>query len=229
MGGVNVKNTMIEGLLQMVAPHPCFGCGKIGTPICANCKYNITSEPFVGCVLCGKPNRGGICRLHTTAITQAWVVGQRQDTLRSIIDAYKFHYMKSAAKQLAEILHESLPLFPADTVIVPIPTVAAHIRERGFDHIDVLARHFAYLRGYQIERVLRRHSFATQHRLDRKQRQNEAKNAFTVLESVKSDVPYLVVDDIITTGSTVSAAATALVESGAKGILVAALAYQPLD
>jgi len=231
MGGINVKITMIEALLQKVAPHLCFGCGKMGTPLCDNCKYNITSEPFLGCILCGKLSPEGLCAQHDVPICKAWVVGERHTVLRRVIDAYKFENVKAASNVLVDLLDSRLPLLPADTIIVPIPTAPSHIRQRGYDHIDILARLLAKRRKMPITHILQRSSSATQHRLNKAERQSEASGAFFVSEAtgVNPDTPLLLVDDIITTGSTISSAAQVLAAAGAKTIFVATVAYQPLD
>jgi len=231
MGGVNVKNTMIEALMQKVAPHLCFGCGKMGTPLCDNCKNNITTEPFYGCILCGNVSPEGICAQHDVPICKAWVVSQRLTVLKRVIDAYKFENVKAAASVLTELMDASLPLLPANTVLVPIPTAASHIRQRGYDHLDVLARLLSQTRDIPNTHLLIRSSSKTQHRLNKAERQKEAGEAFHINKalSVDENTPYLLLDDIVTTGSTITSAATVLANAGAKTIFVAALAYQPLD
>jgi ComF family protein len=231
MSGVNVKNTIIEALLLKVAPHLCFGCGKIGTPLCHNCKYNIVSEPFLGCVLCGNVSAEGICAQHDTPICKAWAVSKRLTVLKRVIDAYKFENVKAASQVLIDLMDDRLSLLPANTIIVPIPTASSHIRQRGYDHIDILARLLAKKRNMSIAYLLQRSSSATQHRLNKVERQHEAGNAFRVTEATAIDpnTPFLILDDIITTGSTISSAAKVLADAGAKTVFVVALAYQPLD
>jgi len=231
MGGLNVKNTMIEALLQKVAPHPCFGCAKMGTPLCDNCKYDIISEPFSGCVLCGNVAPEGICAQHDVPICKAWVVSERLTVLKRVIDAYKFEHVKAASDSLADLLDGRLPLLPENTVIVPIPTASSHIRQRGYDHIDILARLLAKRREVPVAYLLERSSNTTQHRLNKSERQQEASGAFQITKDVTidPDTPLLIIDDIITTGSTISSAAKALTNAGVKTVFVAALAYQPLD
>jgi ComF family protein len=231
MGGINVKNTMIEALLLKVAPHLCFGCGKTGTTLCHNCKYNITSELFLGCVLCGDISPEGICAQHDTPICKVWVVSKRLTVLKRVVDAYKFENVKAASRVLVDLMDTRLPLLPVGTVIVPIPTASSHIRQRGYDHIHILARLLAQKREMPIAHLLQRSSGVTQHRLNKAQRQQEADGAFYILETatINPDTPLLIIDDIITTGSTISSAAKVLANAGAKTIFVVALAYQPLD
>jgi ComF family protein len=231
MGGINVKNTMIEALMQKVAPHPCFGCGKIGTPLCHNCKNNITSEPFVGCFLCGKVSPEGLCAQHDVPICKAWIVSERRTVLRRVINAYKFENVKAASRTLTDLLDATLPLLPSNIVIVPVPTVSSHIRQRGYDHTDILAQLLSQAREMPVIHLLQRSSAKTQHQLNKRERQQEANSAFYVNSRVTLDIhtPLLVLDDIITTGSTVTSAAKVLANAGYTTIFVAALAYQPLD
>ena len=231
MGGINVKNTMIEALLQNIAPHPCFGCGKIGTPLCHNCKNNITTEPFVGCVLCGAISPEGLCAEHDVPICKAWVVSERRTVLKRVIDAYKFENVKVASSTLVKLLNDTLPLLPVDTVIVPIPTASSHVRQRGYDHLGVLARQLSGVREMPVVHLLQRSSAKTQHELNKLERQQEAEGAFHInkLPMIGISTPLLILDDIITTGSTVTSAAQVLANAGYKTIFVAALAYQPLD
>ena len=229
MGGLNVKNTMIQRVLEIIAPHPCSGCGKIGSILCEDCKYDIIHEPFWGCILCGRPNSYGICASHDSPVVRAYVVGQRSHALETILNQLKFQHVKAAALPLAQLLHTHLPLLPSNIVVVPIPTVRSHVRQRGYDQADLIARHFCQLRNYPIEKLLQRSSNTTQHIVGRVERQEQASQAFAL--NTTQDLTgriIVLVDDIITTGSTVTAAAHLLKNAGAT-VWVVALAYQPLD
>ncbi len=230
MGRQNVKNTIVELLMDIIAPHPCLGCGKVGSVLCAHCKYNIISEPFVGCIVCGIACKSGICTSHHSPIEKAFVVSERSGVLEKAINSLKFHNLKAAAKDLAVLLDESLPLLPANTIIVPIPTVSSHIRQRGYDQVELIARYFAELRELEIKNVLRRVGTDTQHKLGRPERELAAKRAFRLENGyeVPSNSPVLILDDIITTGSTVQQAAL-LLKPLSQHVWVGALAYQPLD
>ena len=227
MGGKNVKNTMVERVLEIVAPHPCFGCGKIGTPLCIDCKYDIIHDPFWGCIACGTPTAQGVCENHSHAIERAFVPGVRSAALEDTINGLKFQNVKAAAKEMALLLHYYLPLLPSSVRLVPVPTVRAHIRQRGYDQVELIVRHFATLRDLPIDKVLQRQTTATQHITGRSERFSQAEGAY-VAHGVEPGALYLVVDDVITTGATVQAAAKAILDAGGR-VWVAALAYQPLD
>lgn len=159
---------MIEVVLQYVAPHPCCGCGKTGSPLCLNCKYNITNEPFSGCFVCGVPKLRGVCMNHAIPVENARVVSIYTDILETLLHGLKFKYMKAASKTAAELLNESLPFYTKNTVVVSIPTLSSHIRQRGFDHVGLIAKHFAALRGLEYKPLLKRINKATQHHWDAK-------------------------------------------------------------
>jgi ComF family protein len=220
---------MIDKLLSAVAPHLCSGCGKIGTTFCNRCKYDIMDKPFFGCLLCGRALKAGICTSHETAYSQAWIVGERQGGLQRLIGGFKFQNMKASARSLAELLDERVPPLPASTVIVPIPTAPAHVRERGYDHMLLIALHFARLRGLPLSKVVGRSKMATQHHANRQTRIVQAQSAFQVAGKVSSEATYLLLDDIVTTGSTIAEASRVLKEAGANTIWVGAIARQPLD
>ncbi len=229
MGGVNVKITMTERVLQIVAPHPCSGCAKVGTILCHNCKYDIIHEPFLGCILCGKPQIDGICAHHDAPIEKALTVSSRTGALEVTINRLKFQNTKAAARALAELFVEFLPILPSGIQIVPIPTVRSHIRQRGYDQVDLIARRLAYLRELPINRALIRTTNDTQHLVGKEARQEQSLKAFSLNDKVSlKGVHVLLLDDIVTTGSTLLAAANLLHEAGAT-IWVATLAYQPLD
>jgi len=227
MGGKNVKNTIVERVLQIIAPHPCSGCAKVGVILCQDCKYDIIHEPFLGCILCGKPSPGGVCTAHNSPMTRAFTVSARTGTLEKVINRLKFQHTKQAARCLADLLHQSLPQLPKNTPVIPVPTVRAHIRQRGYDHLELIVRHFATLRSLPLLRAIERTSNATQHTVGRNTRAMQAQRAFRLKDGMQfNGETVLLVDDIVTTGSTLSAAAQLLKDAGAI-VWVATLAYQP--
>ena len=230
MGGLNVKNTIVERVLEKLAPHPCSGCTKIGTILCTDCKYDIIFESFDGCFLCERPTSRGICERHQSYLEYVTIIGLRHGTLQKLIDSLKFHHAKAAALPLAELLHERLPPFPTDAILVPVPTAPPHIRERGYDQTLLIAKHLAELRNTSLSPILQRKRNTTQHTESREVRSVQAAKAFALRSgaTVATDRTYILVDDIITTGSTLQACAELIHKAGGK-VSAIGLAYQPLD
>lgn len=220
---------MIDNVIALIAPHHCCGCDEIGSLLCGNCKYNITSESKMVCVVCGRPTKAmWLCNSCRMPYERVWVVGERTGILQRLIGLYKFERAKEAYKQLAGLLLDILPELPPETVIVPVPTTPGRIRERGYDHMLLIAKHVARARGLQYEQLIKRQTNTKQRQASAKTRISQAKIAFTVGGELDSTVPYLLIDDVITTGATIKYAAKALRDAGAKHVWVAVVARQEM-
>lgn len=221
---------MIDRLLATLAPHYCYNCAKAGTLLCDNCKYDITHDVPSGCILCKSSiTSTGICDNCSVPYSRAWYAGERSGVLRQLIDGFKFRNIRSAYVPLAGILSEIVSELPTDTIVVPIPTVAAHIRERGFDHSLLLAEEFARQRSLTCIPLLKRAVRSKQRGAGRERRITQAQRAFRVNHTLASSPPYLLIDDVTTTGATLHYAAQALVDAGATVVWVAAVSRQTLD
>lgn len=220
---------MIDSVLQLVAPHLCYGCGKTGTVLCDNCKYNIVSEHSAVCLGCGRPSGVGACSGCRLPYERGVSAGWYSDVLKELVDRYKFERVVAAARTMAELLDAVLPELPEQTVIVPVPTVAAHIRQRGYDHTLLIARQLAKLRQVPVRPLVVRASNASQRGKTRKVRLAQAEGAFRPKDAVDEATTYLVLDDVVTTGATVRAAASLLRQVGASSVWVCSVTRDPLD
>ncbi len=220
---------MIDALLKNLAPHYCCSCGEIGLELCSRCFNHIASDTYSGCIACRKLASSGICKTHRLPYQRVWCVGEREGDLQRLIGLYKFKNLKSAYLPLASLLDAVLPILPDSTVIVPVPTAVPHIRERGYDHMKLIARQLSRQRKLKLNLALKRVTNTKQRDHSRRQRQAQARVAFQAKGSVASEPPYLLIDDVYTTGATLKYAAQELTRAGAKHIWVAVIARQTLD
>lgn len=221
---------MIDSILSVIAPHQCCGCGKLGALLCENCKYDIVSETEQRCLSCRRPcGHLGICSACKQPYERAWHVGVREGILQRLIGLYKFERAKSAYRQIADLLLSVLPDLPPETVVIPVPTASSHIRERGYDHMWLIARYVAKKRGLHVSKLLRRATQTKQRQSSAIQRKTQAKSAFYTVGQLEKGTPYLLLDDIMTTGSTITYAARQLKRAGARHVWVAIIARQTLD
>lgn len=221
---------MLETILRVIAPHRCSACGEKGALLCESCKSNIVEERFEGCVFCLRPARYGCCPTcrRRYGCTQAWCLGERSGSLKQLGDTYKFGCSRAGAEVFADLLDTLLPVLPSDVRVVSIPTTAASIRRRGFDHVGLVARRFAKLRRVGSATPLVRASHTTLHFLSFQERTRLGKTLFALSgEPVPSRV--VVMDDILTTGTTLLAATQLLRTTGVKEIYVVVWARQPLE
>ncbi len=221
---------MIESPLRVLAPHYCVSCGTIGQILCMYCKCNIESEQYEACLVCSGPVGGGeaLCSHHILPYSRAWCVGERSAALRALLDQYKFERAKDTYHELAQLLDLSLPVLPEDVVVVPVPTIAPHIRRRGFDHTALVAKELAKRRGLIYQHAIERVTTTSQLGKGKRDRRKQAAQAFACVRPAQPG-RYLLIDDIFTTGATVEFAAQALRDAGATEVWLAIVARQPLE
>lgn len=220
----------IDTLLSYIAPHYCYGCGATGSLLCRSCLEAVKRSRHQVCVICGQPcANGNACRRHTLPYEALDCALWRRGAVARLIDDYKFRRVRAASEVLAGFLDELLPGYDASTVVVPVPTAPANIRKHGYDHMLLIARQFARRRGLRIERPLVRQTNVTQHYARSAAERRKQAQQFFRARSAQADVPYLILDDIFTTGSTIAAAAQTLRAAGARNIRVGIIARQGND
>jgi len=228
---------MLDRLLSWLSPHICKGCKVIGATLCSRCKSYILGQNWRKCIKCSGlvSNNdffasGNLCGKCAPGLpfTQVFVVGERIEILKRLVGDHKYFSERESAHAIAELISGILPQeLPADLTIVPLPTIARHIRERGFDHTKLIVQHLSRIRKIPVNtRILRRTDNASQHSADYKTRLVQAEKAFFVSPRTKIPSKILLVDDIYTTGATVAAAARILRQHGAREIWLAIAARQ---
>lgn len=220
----------IDTLLSYIAPHYCYGCGATGSLLCRSCLEAVKRHHCQVCVICGQPcASGNVCRRHAPPYEALDCALWRRGAVARLIDDYKFHRVRAASGVLARLLDELLSEYDASTVVVPVPTAPANIRKRGYDHMLLVARQFARRRGLRVERSLVRQTNVTQHYARSAAERRKQAQQFFRARSAQADVPYLILDDIFTTGSTITAAAQTLRAAGARDIRVGIIARHRND
>ena len=221
-----VKNTTIISLLDLLAPHSCRGCSRIGDPLCDCCKNYIISQYHNLCPICHTSNFNGKCQ-KCQKLPPIFIAGNRSDLIGKLIHDFKFNSVRALARPLAEVLNAIIPSINTSSAIVPLPTISKHIRERGFNHTYLIAKQFAKLRSdCQLQDFLARNHNAVQVGSSRTDRLAQASSAYTLTKNVKinPNITYILFDDVWTTGASLQSAYTILKKAGAKNIIIAVLA-----
>ncbi len=225
-----VKNTTIIHPFDLLAPHSCRGCGRIGNALCDCCKNNIIINHENYCPNCKSLNPTGKCS-KCQNLPPIFVADKRSELIGQLIHDYKYHSVRALSKSFAEIFDHILPLIDGPVVVIPLPTINQHIRERGFDHTYLIAKKLAKMRsGWHIEKLLLRLNNSIQVGTDEKNRLKQAKNAYSVNPKISIDqnTTYLLLDDVWTTGASMKSALKKLRETGASKIIIAILAVNRL-
>ena len=221
-----VKNTTFPGFFSLLAPHSCRGCGRIGSPLCECCKNYIISNHKNICPVCHSLTPTGKCQ-KCEHLPPTFVVGNRSDLIGELIHDFKFQSLRALARPLAEILNGIIPDINSKSIIVPLPTISRHIRERGFSHTQLIARKFASIRSHcQADSILVRAKDTVQVGSSRDVRLAQASAAYHLDSRAKfnPDTTYIIFDDVWTTGASIQAAYSILKAAGAQKIIIAILA-----
>ena len=224
-------------LLDILFPPYCLGCGSLGTAFCAICISRIPLSE-TGCLLCGARNETGkpcaSCRQRLPFLRAIyWATSYDHPFVQEAIARYKYRGDRSLALPLASLIVSFLKkqtqgnvfCIPPNSVLLPLPLHKRKQRERGFNQSELLAHALAekiHIPTLPPPALLRTLYTSPQAAQSKELRKENVENAFVVPVSseyiVKGKVIVLV-DDVATTGNTLSAAAVALKKAGAKKVL----------
>lgn len=211
---------LIEGVLARVAPHHCISCDAEGLLLCAACEPRLTRLPE-RCYRCHKLSPQGrmcpTCR-HASALYAVHALVLYKDVAKELVWRLKFLGARAAAQEIAHLLAAELRL-PANGVIVHAPTASGRLRQRGYDQAQLIAKALARELNLPYVPLLKRMGQQQQVGAGRQQRLAQLTDAFWVSqpEGVKG-THILLVDDVLTTGATLEAAAKVLKTAGAKRV-----------
>ena len=233
-------------MLALVYPQMCAVCGnsvesRHDGVVCAACwaKTPLFVETDALCWKCGAPGRASVTadkrrqavrcgECDDDMFTSARACGSYEDGLRACILALKRE--PHVARRLAGVMLQAQTRTPSDSadLIIPVPLHSRRERERGFNQAALLARELA--RGTKLpldEHSLVRRTQTERHRagMDARARRESVAGAFAVRHpKLIAGRCVLLVDDVFTTGATVSACAAVLKAAGAKDVYVLTIA-----
>jgi ComF family protein len=180
--------------------------------------------------------RCGLCRRLAPPYVKATAYGSYESGLRELIHLLKYNQVRPAAnvlgRMLAEAIEDLQPLFArSEVLVVPVPLHSRKMRQRGFNQSELIARaalklKFAAVR-FQLSAGLleRRRETKSQIGLSRHQRRENIRGAFVAAKPHEmAGREILLVDDVFTTGTTVSECARILRRAGASKVYVATVA-----
>lgn len=229
---------IFDGLLTIVYPQPCAICGcsverrRFGVA-CEGC-WNAT-KIFTGaetiCSKCGALGGVRCGRCESQSFTAARAVGLYEGALRESVLLLKTQ--PHLSQQLESFLISAVMRDPlnASTRILPVPLHDKRLKTRGFNQASIIAQALSRSLSLPLDEVsLMRVSGTDQYRagLDAKGRHDTVAGAFRVRHSrLVAGEDILLIDDVFTTGATVSACGEALTQAGARRVCVLTIARAP--
>lgn len=220
---VSLLRELAYGLLALVWPTECAGCGAADRDLCDACLAEVRSPPEVMVREIGLP---------------CFAAGPYKGPVRAMLVGYKHAGRLRYVRELAPRLREPLAIAlarcqgPRAPVLVAMPSRGSRVRERGYQHVELLVRRA--LRGSDAP-VLRLPALragrgrSAQVGLDAAARERNARR-LALKRAYRQFVrgrEVILVDDIVTTGATLRAAAALLEAAGAQIIAAAVVCAVP--
>ncbi len=231
---------LIWTTLDLLFPPTCGGCGNPGARWCNNCQRNIIllSKPY--CDICGIPLHGktGLCldcqrERPCYRKLRSWSAfdGPIQTALHGLKYRHNIGLGDALAQQLSSFV---AGLNWAVDLVVPVPLGQKRLSERGYNQVCLIARPLSLSMciAYAPDALTRERETRSQVGLTKSERHINVRGAFHAKQTRVKGRVTLLIDDVATTGSTLSSCAAALYAAGAQDVfavtIARALAHQNL-
>jgi ComF family protein len=213
-------------LLDWIYPPFCCNCNQIGYEICPDCWDSILLLKHAHvCRLCGKRITKGVlcsdCKHQPPAFDQLRAWAEYQGAARQIAMHIKFHSRRGLIPYLIQPIAQAIRDWGIHIdIVVPVPLANGRLKERGFNQSDLLARPVAGHLGlsYTSDALVRIRETHSQVGLTANERHQNILGAFQADPEIFRDRNILIIDDIATTGATLSECAATLKQAGASKV-----------
>ena len=200
---------LVDVSIDLLFPPRCAGCGRVDSIWCETCQEELDATLFPDRVAPLAPFAG----MASTAV--------HQGIIREAVQGLKYGNAPLLAKYLGERLVTQLHRMDwTIDIIVPVPLHATRLAERGYNQAQLLSEQVA-----QTTRILclpdavhRQRNTQSQVTLNAAERQTNMTDAFQAQSPMVSNQRILLIDDVYTTGATLSACGQAILQAGAQAV-----------
>lgn len=201
---------LLDNLLSFIFPDAkqCYLCGDSleRADICAACLHK------------GQKAQKHIAHIKPEYITELHALTIYTEQVRRRLHALKFNNKPAFARSFAQAVDCKLILAARYDLVTAVPMHRQRYIQRGYNQAELLAKEIAALQRLPCRQLLKRdQATKPQHTLGKQARRTNVAGAFSIIGNVEG-LKVLVVDDILTTGSTLGAVARCLVNAGASQV-----------
>ena len=218
--------TLLTRSLDAILPPLCAGCGGEGELLCDRCAAPLRAR------LDAPPGKAlGLPGELPAPLLQLEWCAPFTGTIRAAIHALKYDGVRDLARPLGDAVAARWGVAGrGGDVLVPVPVHAHRLRDRGYDQAVLLAAAAAHALGVPSAPILARSADTqAQHALGRADRARNVGHRFEVAPPYRGRLAgrwLVLVDDVMTTGSTLSACASALLDAGAMAVSAVTVARE---
>lgn len=211
---------------RLLWPSRCLICGEPGEDARDLCRACAAGLPWHrnACDRCAMPlptpATCGACLQRPPPLAAVHAACTYAFPLDRLLPRFKFHQDLVAGRLLAQLMAEACGSLPTPDALVPIPLHRARLRHRGYDQALELTRPLAHALALPLRDDLLRRIRATsaQSELGAAARRRNLRDAFAVRRTAMLPAYVVLVDDVMTTGATLHAAARSLLRAGVQRV-----------
>lgn len=214
---------LYSDLLDFIYPPLCLGCGEevdAKAPVCENCLKIIDKYDRPICLTCNEfVYAGHTCPVCKEAGFLLYSYGDYRDPMAEIIKQFKFKGITYPARLFSELIASHLgpqiDSLDAD-FLIPIPLHRSREYARGYNQATIIAQHLGLKLNIEVndELLIREKKRKPQAKLTSEDRQANIAGVFRTTEDSQTTTRLILVDDVVTTGSTVMEARKVLISAG---------------
>lgn len=204
----------------------CLQCNREGTLLCEECSFFVERRGLSLCPVCrADAARGRPCPAcqDKTLLSSHIALGLFEETnlLGRLIYSYKYNFLDEALplfdRFIREFIEKNRELFSQVDLIVPVPLHRRRFAERGFNQAEKIGEIVSKYLGVPLQNVLKRKRATRQQaKLGRSERVDNMQDAFVLKNNIVVGKNILLIDDVLTTGSTLFECAKVLRANGAR-------------
>lgn len=217
---------LFDNLLAVIAPQDCVGCSTEGALLCGDCRRDLApailccyrchlvGDTFATCTLCRS----------VSPLGSVLVATRYEAAAKDVIWKLKFGRARGAGTEIAQVVEDRLRLGRLlagrrNIIITHAPTATRRVRQRGYDQAALIAQSLARGNGVPYCRLLARRGHLKQIGATKAMRTSQLNGAFYAVHRRRIRGAHVIlVDDVITTGATLEAAARVLLDAGARRV-----------
>lgn len=219
--------------LDLIFPNRCPLCGEVINWKYEYCQGCFDELPYTGeefCHGCGNISSSCICHRNENLFSRCYAAFYYLDSAKGGVVYLKNTKNNVFPRLFAEKIRSDIEADPYEfkaDFIVPVPMSKTKLRKRGFNQAEVLADALSQQLNIPIcnDVLVKSISFVAQHKLSATRRKTNASHLYSAGKNIDiKGKTVIIVDDVMTTGSTINSCAEILLEMGAEKIIAAVAA-----
>ena len=221
--------------LDLLYPPKCVLCATNGEFLCEPCTAVLPRAVAPRCDRCWLPlarDRCPSCEEHSSHLSRLRSVFRYEGDVRQLVHRFKFSGQSSLSPALGRLLASACEQHSLNPdILVPVPLTSARERMRGYNQATLMAKELTKLTGTPVAVAVKRagRSGTQAASSSAEERRRNVEGVFSVSKGAQASVAgshVLLIDDVATTGATLNACATLLLEAGAASVSALTLARE---